>query len=175
MKKKLIDYKWICTIIILAFTISVIFTLISELAIPNVNIVIGVILTLLFIFIGVVFDMIGVAITVAKEAPFHSMATKRVKGAKTAIMLKKNADKVSSFCNDVIGDICGIISGATGSVVALKISEHFGFNKLIVVLITMGLISALTIGGKALEKSIAINKSDKILYRFATILNIFWR
>ncbi len=175
MKKKLIDYKWICTIILLAFTISVIFTLISELAIPNVNILVGVFLTLLFIFIGVIFDMIGVAASVSPEAPFHSMATKRVKGATTAIKLKKNADKVSSFCNDVIGDICGIISGATGSVVALKISDYFGCNRLIIVVITMGIISALTIGGKALEKSIAINKSDKILYKFATILNIFWR
>lgn len=119
--------------------------------------------------------MIGVAITAASEAPINSMAAKKIKGAKTAIYLKKNAEKVSSFCNDVIGDICGIISGSTGSVIALKIANFFDINKFLVVLITMGLISALTIGGKAIEKGIAINKSDQILYRFAKFISVFRR
>lgn len=172
-KKRLANYGWIIKITILAFVISIIFTFISETAIPNVNIVIGVLLALLFILIGVVFDMIGVAVAQADEAKFHSMATKKVKGAKTAIMLKKNADKVSSFCNDVIGDICGIISGSTGVVIATNISELTNANSLLITLIIMGIISALTIGGKALEKGIALRESDKILYIVSKILSIF--
>lgn len=171
--KKTIDYSWIIKIIVASFLISIIFTLISETVIPNVGIIIGIILTIIFIFIGVIFDMIGLAVATSDEAQFHSMVTKRVKGSKMALKLKKNADKVSSFCNDVVGDICGIVSGSTGAVIAIKIVEIYNFNNLLVVLIVMGIISSLTIGGKALEKGIAMKKSNKILFNFAKVLSVF--
>lgn len=171
--KNIVDLKWIIKIVVSSFIISVIFTLISETAIPNVGILIGIILTLIFILIGVVFDMIGIAVATAEEAQFHSMATKRVKGSKMALKLKKNADKVSSFCNDVVGDICGIVSGSTGAVIAIKIVENFELNDLIITLIIMGIISSLTIGGKAMEKGFAMKNSNKILFNFAKILSIF--
>lgn len=172
-KKSVVDINWIIKIIISSFIISVIFTLISETAIPNVGIIMGIVLTLIFILIGVVFDMVGIAVATAEEAQFHSMTTKRVKGAKMALKLKRNAAKVSSFCNDVVGDICGIVSGSTGAVIAIKIVDLYKFNGLIVTLIVMGIISALTIGGKALEKGLAMKKSNKILFNFARILSIF--
>lgn len=172
-KKELINYGWILKIIIITFFISVFFTFISETIIPNVNIVLGIILTLVFILIGVLFDMVGVAVTAADEAIFHSMASRKIRGAKLAIKFKKNADKVSSFCQDVIGDICGIISGSTGAVISISIMDKLDTNSLLVTLIVMGIISTLTIGGKALEKSIAINKSNEILYRFAYIISYF--
>lgn len=117
--------------------------------------------------------MLGVSVASADVVPFHSMASQKVKSAKMAIKLKKNADKVSSFCNDVVGDICGIISGSTGAVISLKIIEKSGFNNLLVTLLIMGMISAITIGGKAIVKGFAINRSNKILYVFAKFLNIF--
>ena len=163
-KKSIINYNWIIKIILASFIISIIFTLISETVIPNVGIILGIILTLTFILIGVIFDMIGVAVATAEEAPFHSMASKKVKCAKMALYLKKNADKVSSFCNDVVGDICGIVSGSTGAVIAIKISEFKNFNSLIITLIVMGFISALTIGGKALFKGLAMKNNNTILY-----------
>lgn len=171
-KKKGFDMKWIIKIVISSFIISVIFTLISEIAIPNIGIFLGVILTLIFILIGVLFDMVGIAVATAEEAQFNSMVAKRVKGAKMALKLKKNADKVSSFCNDVVGDICGIISGSTGAVIAIKIVNYYNFNSLLVILIVMGLISSLTIGGKAFEKGYAMKKSNKILFNFAKILSM---
>lgn len=167
------NYRWIVSIIILAFIISILFTFISETAIPNINIVLGIILTVVFIFIGVLFDMIGVATSIADEAQFHSMASKKIKSAKVAIKLKKNAEKVSSFCNDVVGDICGIISGSTGAVISVKLSVLTSVNPLLITLIVMGLISALTIGGKALEKGFAMKKSNKILFNVSRILSIF--
>lgn len=166
---------WIIQIIILSFIISVIFSLISETAIPNVNIVIGILICLIFIFIGIIFDMVGVSVTASDESIFHSMSSRNVSGAKMAVKLKKNASKVSSFCNDVVGDICGIISGSTGTVITLKIVENFSFNSLLTTLIIMGVISSLTIGGKAIVKGIAIKKSNDILFRFAKILSIFNR
>lgn len=172
-KKSLVDYRWIIKIVIASFLISIIFSLISETAIPNVNLVIGILLALLFISIGIIFDMVGVAVTASDESIFHSMSARKVKGAKMAVRLKKNADKVSSFCNDVVGDICGIISGSTAAVIVLKIVEKFGFNSLITTLIIMGIVSALTIGGKAIFKGIAMSKSNDILFKFAKILSIF--
>ena len=174
-KKNLVDYVWITKIIIIAFIISVTFSFISEMAIPNVSIVFGILIALIFILIGVMFDMVGVAVTAADESVFHSMASRNVKGAKIAVKLKKNADKVSSFCNDVVGDICGIISGSTGTVISLKIIEKLNANNILVTLIVVGIISAITIGGKAMVKGIAINKSNDILYKFARILSIFKR
>ena len=172
-QKSLVDFKWILKIVVASFIISVIFTLISEIAIPNVGIVMGIFITLIFILIGVLFDMLGIAVATADEAQFHSMATKRIKGAKLAIKLKRNAPKVSSFCNDVVGDICGIVSGSTGAVIAIKIIQYYNTNSLLTTLIIMGIISALTIGGKAIEKDVAMKKSNDILYNFVRILSIF--
>jgi len=103
------------------------------------------------------------------------MAAKKIRGAKEAVKFKKNADKLSSFCQDVIGDICGIVSGSTGAVISLKLMNELNTNSIIVTLIIMGIISSLTIGGKALEKSIALKKSNEILYRFSFIVSFFMR
>ena len=172
-KKNSVNYSWIIKIIIMSFTISVIFTSISETIIPNVNTIMGIFLTLLFISIGIIFDMIGVAVTTANEKVFHSMSSQKIKGSKTAVKMTKNASKVASFLNDVIGDICGIISGSTAAVISINLTHSLGANSLLVTLIVMGIVSALTIGGKAIFKEIAIRNSDKILFRFAKILSIF--
>ena len=174
-KKSNVDYNWIVKIAIIAFVISVSFSFVSEVAIPNINILFGILLSFVFILIGIVFDMIGVAVTASDEAEFHSMASQKIKGAKMAVKLKKNANKVSSFCNDVVGDICGIISGSTGAVISFKISSLYNLNSLLITLIIMGLISMLTIAGKAMVKGFAIQKSNKILFRFAKFLSLFNR
>ena len=76
----------------------------------------------MFIGIGILFDMIGISITVADLGTFNSMATKNVRGASLGVKMIQKADKMSSFCNDVVGDICGIISGSAGvTIVALII------------------------------------------------------
>ena len=171
-KKSVIDYNWIIKISIIAFLISLLFSFISETAIPNINIIFGILLTLFFIFIGIIFDMIGVSVTASDEAKFNSMASQKIKGARMAVKLKKNAEKVSSFCNDVVGDICGIISGSTGAVISIKISNMTSFSLLATTIIIMGFISALTIGGKAMVKGVAIKKSNIIFYRFSKFLSI---
>jgi len=172
-KKSNVDYSWIIKIVIMSFTISIIFTTISETIIPNVSTIMGIILTLLFIGIGIIFDMIGVAVTTANEKVFHSMASQKIKGAKTAVKMTKNASKVASFLNDVIGDICGIISGSTAAVISINLTKSLGANALLVTLMVMAVVSALTIGGKAIFKEIAIRFSDKILFRFAKIVSVF--
>ena len=120
------------------------------------------------------FDMIGISVTVADIKTFNSMATKRVKGASLAVKFIKNAEKLSSFCNDVIGDICGIISGALASSISVILVNKFNLNLLATTLATTGVVAALTIGGKALGKGFAINKSNVILYHFSKVVSVFY-
>ena len=107
--KKTIDLKWIFQISILAFIISLAFSGGSNALLKSVNVSFGIAIIIFFIAIGVLFDMIGIAVASAEEKAFHSMATKRVKSSKIAIKMIKNAEKISAFCNDVVGDICNII------------------------------------------------------------------
>ena len=175
VKKEHVDINWIIKILIMSFTISFGLSFVSEMTIPNLSLVFGIIVTLLFIALGILFDIVGVSVTGADEAVFHSMNSRKVKGASIAVKFKKNADKVSSFCCDVIGDICGIVSGAAGTTIAAIISNTYDFNILIVALTVSATIAALTIGGKAVGKSFAINKSDIIFNGFAKFVSTFYK
>lgn len=174
-KKELINYSWIIRITTITFIISLSFTAFSEIVIPNVNVIIGILLLIIFILLGILFDMIGVSVTAADIVPFNSMNSRKVKGADIAVTFKKNADKVSSFCNDVVGDICGIVSGSAGSIIALSIASALKINKFYVMLVVTALVASLTIGGKALGKSFAINKSNNILYKFSKFVSYFYK
>ena len=172
-KKSQVDVKWIITIVLVSFSISFLFSLISQMLMPSLNVVLGIIITLLFVGIGILFDIVGVSVTGADESVFHSMSSKKVRGANVAVKFKKNADKVSSFCCDVIGDICGIISGACGTIITTSLANAFNFNLLFTGLFVAAIIASLTIGGKAIGKSFAINNSNIILYNFAKVVSYF--
>ena len=134
--------KWLLTVLLISFVLSIVMSITSEGLIPKVNVVIGIIIILLFIFIAVIFDMIGVAITAQEETPFHSMASKKIKGSTHSVKLLKNADKIASICNDVVGDVAGVVSGSAGVLVASTISDYFGINKSLVVLVTTAVIAS---------------------------------
>jgi len=168
------DIKWIIEIMSISFLISLVFSFASELILPNVHVIIGIVVVILFVIAGLIFDMIGVAVTSADEKPFHSMNSRKVRGADIAVMFKKNANKVASFCNDVIGDICGIVSGSAGAMIAISLADTLNIDKFIISLIVTAVIAALTIGGKAIGKSYAINKSNLILYEFAKFISYFY-
>ena len=92
MPKKIVDLKWVLTITITAFLISMAFSFLSETVISNVGIVLSIILLFIVIGIGVLFDMIGISVTVADINTFNSMASKRVGGATVAVKFIKNAE-----------------------------------------------------------------------------------
>lgn len=175
VKKEHIDKKWIATVVIVAFLTSFTLSFISEMTIPNLSLWLGILVTLFFIFLGIFFDIIGVSVTTADEAVFHSMSSRKVKGANIAVKFKKNADKVSSFCCDVIGDVCGIISGAAGTTIAAILVTQFKFNTLFTSITIAAIIASITIGGKAIGKSFAINKSNIVLYEFAKFISNFYK
>ncbi len=173
--KKLINYSWVLKIVTTAFFLSIFFSLGSELIIPNVNIFIGIIIVLMFITVGIVFDVIGVAVATCDARVLHSLAAKKMKGANIATKLKKNADKVSTICNDVVGDVCGIVSGSAGIFIATSLSQKLNFEYVVVSLLITAIISALTIGGKSLCKTFAIRNSEKIVYNFSKIIFVVYK
>lgn len=171
--RRFFDLKWVLIITLCAFLISLSFSFFTEIMVPHLSAVVGILIILLIIVIGVLFDMIGVAATSASLKPFNSMAAKKVKGSKTAIWLIKNAEKVSAFCNDVIGDVCGIVSGSVGILISEIIAKEMNVKSGAITLILTAVIASLTIGGKSLGKSYAINKSDVIVFKFAKFIRIF--
>ena len=173
--RKIIDWRWVGSVTVLAFWISIIFSFFSEGITSNANSIIATIIILLFIGLGIIFDMVGISITVADIKTFNSMATKKVKGANLAVKLIKNSEKASSFCNDVIGDICGIVSGSAGVALSAILSSTYHIPIFQTTLIITAIIAATTIGGKAIGKATAINKSTIILFEFSKILSCFYR
>lgn len=171
--KRTVDVKWIVRVSFISFILTIFLSGSSSVILSSVNIYVGVFIVFLFIMTGVIFDMIGIAVASADQKPFHSMASKQVRGAKTAIKLIKNAEKVSSFCNDVIGDICNIISGSVGAVIIIAIATKYNFDLALASLLGTSVIASLTVGGKAMGKSFAINKSEVIIYEFAKVINLF--
>ncbi len=157
---------------LLTFFLSVFFSTFFQFAHTATAYWISALLLLLVIFLGIVFDLIGTATTAASEEPFHAMASDRVVGAKRAIQLVRNADRVANFCNDVIGDICGTVSGSIGAALVIDFVVNYQipqYRNLLSILI-VGLVSALTVGGKAAGKSFAIKKSSVIVWRVAFLL-----
>jgi len=163
------NLRWAITILFLSFVLSFFFNGLSDYALRGVNLVVAFCVLGAFILLGIVFDILGVATTSATASPFHAMAARRVRGAKEAIWLLQNTDKVSSFCNDVIGDIAGIISGATAAVIITKLPlQNIWFS-----LVITSLVAGLTVGGKAFGKSFAINYSNSIVFGVGRILYFF--
>ena len=174
IKKEKVDWKWIIIIVSITFVISFCLSFIANTIIPNITLFFGIIITIVFILVGILFDIIGVSVTAADEKVFHSMNSRKVKGANVAVKFKKKADKVSNFCCDVIGDICGVISGSAGATIAVILVTNYNWSAILSGLIVTSIISSLTIGGKAIGKSFVINKSDIILYEFAKFISNFY-
>lgn len=167
--------RWAVQVFFIAVALSAALSFASDRALDGAGIAVAFGVLLAFILLGIVFDIIGVAVTAADEKPFHSMAARKTPGAREAIGLIRKADKVSSFCNDVVGDICGIISGSTGAVIVTQLYAVFGLPSIAMSLVVTALTSGLTIGGKAMGKSFAIAKSTAVLQLVGRILHIFSR
>ena len=171
-KKEDSQYKWVLTVFVTAVVLSAVLSLVSESILDSTDIAVAVLTLTLFIGLGIVFDVIGVAATAADPKPFHSMAAHRERGAKEALFLLRNASRVSSVCNDVVGDICGIVSGATGAVIVVQVLH---LQSVLVSVVVTALISGLTIGGKALSKTFAMRQSTRVVYWTGRFLHLFHR
>ena len=166
-----ISYKWITTITIWTFILTILLSSVSNSLMNNLHLFTALLVLLVIICMGIFFDIIGIAVAAATEKPFHSMASKKIKGAKEAIKLIRNAEKVSVFCNDVVGDISGIVSGAAGAVIIIRISSINTFvDTIILSLIVTSLISSATVCGKAISKYVSINYSNYIVHKVSIMI-----
>ena len=161
--------NWILKVLLFTFIITILVSGLSNYISNNTNIIVLIIITIIITIIGILFDMIGTSVLTAKESNFHSMASYKVKGSKKGIKLIKNRSNIASFCNDVIGDICGIISGGFGAVLSISVADFLGISVVISTIIVTAIISSLTVGGKSLGKILAIKNADKIIFRTAKI------
>ncbi len=158
--------------------LAAIFSIVSSSILSNVIWIIGLFVVLGIVLIGIVFDMLGIAATAANETPFHAMASEKVPGAKSAIRIVRNADKFASFCNDVIGDISGIVSGTASGIVVIQIANLLGHQDgstvyIVISVVLTSFVAALTVGGKAIGKYFAIRQSTYIIFRVAKIIDFF--
>ena len=173
--------RWVVTIFLVTILISLLISYASNEIMAVSTTAVAFLILLAIILIGIVFDIVGVAVTSADEKPFHSMAARKVPGAQEAIKLLRSAEKVSSICNDVIGDVCGVVSGSASAAIAAQVLSSFQFAwPQMVMLLMSALVAGLTVGGKAIGKTFAIHSCTdivhvvgKVIWGFNHITRIF--
>lgn len=168
--------RWVVTIFFVTILVSGTISLTSDLIMANSSMLVAFIILMAIVLIGIIFDVIGVAVTSADEKPFHSMAARKVPGAQDSIRLLRNAERVSSICNDVVGDICGVVSGSASATIAAQLLRNFEFTAEYVIPLAMSaLVAGFTVGGKAIGKTFAMNSCTKIVHSVGKILWAFHR
>ncbi len=174
VKKQATNF-WPLKIFVMAIALSLGFSVLSEYLMGATGIFVAILVIVLFVSIAIITDMIGVAVTACSKEPFIAMCSKKVRGAKEGLMLIRNADKVASLCADVLGDVCGILSGAAGASIVARITIDFqnaNLSILVASLVT-AFIAGLTIFGKALGKKSAMDNCNSIILRVGKFLSIF--
>lgn len=168
-------FRWPLIVLFLAFTLSMAFGVLSEVALNGANIAVAIVVIIIFLIIAILTDMIGVAITACDVKNYRAMASRKVRGAKEAILLQKKADRVSSIVADILGDICSILSGAAGAAVATAlITETMtDFTGVVVSSLVSAVIAALLISGKAFMKRYSLEHADKIILILGKFLSLF--
>ena len=163
--------RWVVTVFLVTLVVSGMISLISDEVMASSGLLAAFAILLGIVFLGIIFDIIGMAVATASEKPFHSMAARKVPGAQEAIRLLRNAERVSSICNDVVGDICGVVSGSASATIAALILTHVDtLSPRAVSLGMSALVAGLTVGGKAIGKTIAVNSCTQIVHLVGRIL-----
>lgn len=171
-RERLKTIKWVVTIFFVTIFISGTISFLSDIIMENSSMGIAFLILLAIILIGIIFDIIGMAVATADEKPFHSMAARKVPGAHEAIQLLRNAERVSSICNDVVGDICGVVSGSASATIAVQVLVNFEVAwPQMVSLLMSAMAAGLTVGGKAVGKTFAVNSCTQIVHTVGRILH----
>ncbi len=172
MRRRKMQFKWARTISLVTLILAIIMSVVAESALRSFSLLPAFFTLLLIILLGVTSDTIGIAVTAANDKPFHSMAAQRVPYGRHGVFLVQNAGPVSNFCNDVIGDIAGIISGAAISIILIQIiALDLPFVEAAVLSVVLsGFVASLTVGGKAVGKELALTYWKEIVTGVAKVL-----
>ena len=138
--------RWIILVFLSTIVISASFSTLSAAMLDGSGIFAAMAILLAIVFIGILFDIVGVAVTAAEERPLHSMA---------------------------VGDICGVISGSASAVIAVQLLENFTLSPASIVNVAMSaMVAGLTVGGKAVGKGIAMRYSVSIIHFVGKLMAI---
>ncbi|MCR3922711.1 MAG: hypothetical protein NUK65_09380 [Firmicutes bacterium] len=164
--------RWLITITIWTFILAVLLSIVTQTLFHGIpSILLAIFILLIIVVTGILFDMIGIAATAADEVPLLAKAAKKTLGAREALYLVRNADRFSNFCNDVVGDIAGIVSGVLSALLVIRLlGSGYAEQNPVISIVATGIISAITVGGKAIGKTVAINHSTEIILFFAKVL-----
>ncbi len=169
---KKINYNWVITITIITFFVAIVLGYASLVLMNLLNLFWAILILLVIVFIGVFFDLLGIAVTAADETPFHSMASSKVPGSKESISIIRNAGAVANFFNDVIGDIAGIISGSASTAIIVKMTLDSGSMITLATILLTAIVAGITVGGKAIGKELALRHANYIVYQIGRIIMI---
>lgn len=165
--------KWIISMFIITFILSLVIGGASNTVIEKMSLPVAILVLILIIAIGILFDIIGMAVATCDEAPFHAKAAKKAKGAKATLKLLKSKDKATNFCNDLMGDMCGIVSGSASALIAVKLSSILNVDVVIISLSMSAIVAAATVGGKAIGKGFGMKKAEEIMNVVGNVISIF--
>ena len=171
-REKRKNIQWVVSVFFATILISGIISLVSDEVMAGSSVAVAFAILLAIIFLGILFDIVGMAVATADEKPFHSMAARKVPGAQEAIRLLRNAERVSSICNDVVGDICGVVSGSASATIAtlILVNVDIGWPRA-VSLVMSALVAGLTVGGKAIGKTIAVKSCTQIVHLVGRVIH----
>lgn len=165
-------YRWAIQVFILSISLSLAFGFLSQTLLSSMGTVIAILGICVFIFLSVLFDMIGIAVASADEEQFEKWNKTQLQGARAGLKLCRNSEKVCSFCADVVGDICSTLCGAGGACIVVALSASISSPALTMLLSVSvsALIAGLTIFFKALMKQHALKSSNKIILNLGRLL-----
>ena len=165
---------WLVQIFFVSLCFSIMFALISELMLANASLALSLFLIVLLVVVSVIFDLIGMAVTACSIRPLLDYKQKGIRGADVSIKLVKNADKISCICTDVVGDICSILIGAGGVTISIILISYFPqFNSILMSILISSIIASISVLGKAIGKTYAINNSVKVVLATGKLLSLF--
>lgn len=164
---------WGLGVLVLSFVLTVLFSFLTEISVKDSPAFVCIIVLVVLLFLNIICDVLANAIISCSPEAFHAMASKKIKGAKRAVTFCRNATKLSSIFADVIGDICGIVSGAAGTALVVHFALNGSIYEIIASIGVSAIIGALTVGGKAIFKHFAIKYNKQIVFGFAKFTTFF--
>ncbi|MDR3288667.1 MAG: hypothetical protein LBT22_04505 [Peptococcaceae bacterium] len=175
-KRKTKSWKHTLFIFLLTFFTATVVSGASIVLLNHTKPWVAALVLLIVVFLHVVFDTVGTASTAATEPPHHARAAKKIYGAKQSIMLVKNADVVSTFTNDIVGDVTSTLGGAMAATIVLSLIREYprmSAYEVSVNTLMLALVASLTVAGKALGKTLAIQRADHIIGIVGRIMAMF--
>lgn len=164
------SFRWAFKIFILSISLSIVFSVISQSLFPRLSVFVSLFVIAFFVFVSTVFDMVAVAVTSANTQNLANYQNE--KEYKTALRLVENTEKIASFCGDVVGDICSILSGAGGVSLVINMGITDPNVYFIITCLVSSLIAGLTIFCKAIMKTYAVKNAEKVVLKTASIMSV---